>query len=83
VPPLVVAIPRFIQLHLLLLLRSCINLGIGASRGCRTCASIILTPRPVIKADGSITAWGDSSRGGSAPSGSGYTKPLPEGAVPP
>jgi hypothetical protein len=28
----------------------------------------------VLEADGSITAWGNSSLGGTAPSGSGYTK---------
>jgi hypothetical protein len=27
-----------------------------------------------LKADGSITAWGNSSYGGTTPSGSGYTK---------
>jgi hypothetical protein len=34
-----------------------------------------------LKADGSITAWGDSGDGGTgAPSDNGYTKPLSEGA---
>jgi hypothetical protein len=27
-----------------------------------------------LKADGSITVWGDSSYGGTAPAGNGYTK---------
>jgi hypothetical protein len=64
-----------------------INLGIAATRGRAFASSIRTTPRldwaigfkgskdTPVKADGSITVWGDSSYGGAgAPSGGGYTK---------
>jgi hypothetical protein len=63
--PLVVAIPRFIQIRMPL--PPLKSLGIASTRGC-TCASSI-------RGDGSIKAWGSSGHGGTdASSGSGYTK---------
>jgi hypothetical protein len=34
-----------------------------------------------LKADGSITAWGDSDSGGTSPSGSGYAKIYSTGGI--
>jgi hypothetical protein len=77
---LIMAIPRFIQLRLPL---PPISFKDGKGKLVRIIwrivppTKIIMSTRvfAALKADGSITAWGDSSSGGAgAPSDNGYTK---------
>ncbi|VVM23903.1 hypothetical protein BSPWISOXPB_11228 [uncultured Gammaproteobacteria bacterium] len=84
--PLIVAIPRFIQLGMPLLpLKPMAQLRRGVVRvmEAQVHPLVVVIPKfiqltaplPAVKADGSITVWGDSSYGGAgAPSGGGYTK---------